>query len=158
MPTSPDAWIVILRRLSYHTISVLWSDHNGYQSGRAARSTGARTKSRQFCFSWRKWPGAGLFQMLSTSMRSVERLESGQLARGLIGAVRARCADCGREVNTMKINRRIAAGIDPHARQLGDQMMRYMADRQAMLNSGMDVELDAIFRLVRASFSGLWAV
>jgi hypothetical protein len=53
----------------------------------------------------------------------------------------------------MKINRKIAAGIDPRVRQLGDQMMGYMADRQALLNSGTDVGLDAVFRLVRAS---LW--
>jgi hypothetical protein len=58
----------------------------------------------------------------------------------------------------MKINRKIAAGIDPRVRQLRDQMMGYMADRQALLNSGADVGLDAIFRLVPASFSGLWAL
>jgi hypothetical protein len=33
-------------------------------------------------------------------------------------------------------------------------MMGYMADRQALLNSGTDVGLDAILRLVQASFSG----
>jgi len=58
----------------------------------------------------------------------------------------------------MKINRKIAAGIDPPVRQLADQMMGYMADRQALLNSGTDVGRDAIFRLVQASFSGLWAL
>jgi hypothetical protein len=45
----------------------------------------------------------------------------------------------------MKINRKIAAGIDPRVRQLADQMMGYMADRQALLNSGTDVGLDPIF-------------
>ena len=58
----------------------------------------------------------------------------------------------------MKINRKIAAGIDPRVQQLADQMMAYMADRQALLNSGTDVGFDAIFRLVQASFSGLWAL
>jgi hypothetical protein len=37
-------------------------------------------------------------------------------------------------------------------------MMGYMADRQALLNSGTDVGLDAIFRLVQASFGSLWAL
>jgi hypothetical protein len=44
----------------------------------------------------------------------------------------------------MKINRKIAAGIDPRVRQLADQMMGYMADRQALLNSGTDVGLPLI--------------
>lgn len=57
-------------------------------------------------------------------------------------------------MNTMKLNRQIAAGIDQRVRQLAgqnlsdsalvDQMVAYMADLQALWNSTTDEELDAL--------------
>ena len=57
-------------------------------------------------------------------------------------------------MNSMKANRRIAAGIDQRVRQLAgqnlsdsalvDQMVAYMADLQALWNSTTNEELDTL--------------